>query len=192
MFFGERLKQERKKRDWSQIDLAEKMFVSRQSVSKWETGKSYPSIDVIIKLSELFDITIDELLRGDEVLKDKIYQNDKGSNYKFQMGLILGIASTVNLFISFLDKEFSLIWIFISILLLAISNIWLLKRKINLDSEKKELYFAKHGVWSTGLLVILFGFFKNGITVNYVLVSICVIILILIQFSLYNYKLKNK
>ena len=158
MFFGERLKQERKKYN-GPIKLD----------TKWGAVKG-----------------------GDEVLKDKIYQNDKGSNYKFQMGLILGIASTVNLFISFLDKEFSLIWIFISILLLAISNFWLLKRKINLDSEKKELFFAKHGVWSVGLLVILFGFFKNGITVNYVLVSIIVIILTLIQFSLYNYKLKNK
>lgn len=110
-------------------------------------------------------------------MKNKIYEDDTGSNYKFQMGLILGIASTVNLFISFIEKEFSLIWISISILFLALSNIWLLKRKINLDSDNKELYFAKHGVWRVGLLVILFGFFKNGITVNYVLVSVFIIIL---------------
>ncbi|WP_010290051.1 hypothetical protein [Kurthia massiliensis] len=134
---------------------------------------------------------IDLILRGDEVLKEKNYQDYKENTYKFQIGLILGIASTVNLFISFIDKEFSLIWISISILLLVLSNVWLLKRKINLDSEKKELYFAKHGVWSVGLLVILFGFFKNGITVNYVLVSIFIVVLVLIQFSLYDYKLKK-
>lgn len=41
MFFGDKLKKEREKRDWSQTDLAEKLHVSRQSVSKWETGKNF-------------------------------------------------------------------------------------------------------------------------------------------------------
>jgi len=69
MNFSERLKSEREKKGWSQTDLAEKIHVSRQSVSKWETGKNYPSIEVIIDLSDLFGITIDELLRSDEDLK---------------------------------------------------------------------------------------------------------------------------
>ncbi|GKV68638.1 hypothetical protein NCCP2716_11360 [Sporosarcina sp. NCCP-2716] len=77
MIFGERLKREREKRNWSQVDLAEKIYVSRQSVSKWETGKNYPSIEVIIELSNLFDITIDELLRSDEDLTEKIIQDSK-------------------------------------------------------------------------------------------------------------------
>ena len=50
----------REKRGWSQDYLAEKIYVSRQSVSKWETNKNYPSIEMIINLSDLFDITIDE------------------------------------------------------------------------------------------------------------------------------------
>lgn len=50
MIFSERLKEEREKRNWSQNDLAEKIHVSRQSVSKWETGKNYPSIEIIIHL----------------------------------------------------------------------------------------------------------------------------------------------
>ena len=77
MFFSERLKKEREQRGWSQIYLAEKIHVSRQSVSKWETGKNYPSIEVIIDLSDLFDITIDELLRSDEELKEKVIQDSK-------------------------------------------------------------------------------------------------------------------
>ncbi|PWU69977.1 helix-turn-helix domain-containing protein [Gracilibacillus dipsosauri] len=77
MFFGEKLKKEREKRGWSQVDLAEKIHVSRQSVSKWETGKNYPSIEVIIDLSDLFGITIDELLRSDEELKEKVIQDSK-------------------------------------------------------------------------------------------------------------------
>lgn len=77
MFFGEKLKREREKRGWSQVDLAEKIHVSRQSVSKWETGRNYPSIEVIIDLSDLFGITIDELLRSDEELKEKVIQDSK-------------------------------------------------------------------------------------------------------------------
>lgn len=77
MFFGNRLKKEREKRGWSQVYLAEKIHVSRQSVSKWETGKNFPSIEVIIDLSDLFGITIDELLRSDEELKEKVIQDSK-------------------------------------------------------------------------------------------------------------------
>lgn len=51
--------------------------MSRQSVSKWETGKNYPSIEIIINLSDLFLITIDELLRSDEELKEKIIRDSK-------------------------------------------------------------------------------------------------------------------
>ncbi|WHY98100.1 helix-turn-helix domain-containing protein [Peribacillus simplex] len=77
MIFSERLKKEREKRNWSQNDLAEKIHVSRQSVSKWETGKNYPSIEVLINLSDLFQITVDELLRSDEELKEKIIRESK-------------------------------------------------------------------------------------------------------------------
>lgn len=81
MIFSERLKREREKKGWSQTELAEKIHVSRQSVSKWETGKNYPSIEVIIDLSDLFDITIDELLRSDEELKAKVIQDSKQLAY---------------------------------------------------------------------------------------------------------------
>ncbi|MCG7335133.1 helix-turn-helix domain-containing protein [Sporosarcina sp. ACRSM] len=81
MIFSERLKREREKKGWSQAELAEKIHVSRQSVSKWETGKNYPNIEVIIDLSDLFGITIDELLRSDEVLKEKVIQDSKQLAY---------------------------------------------------------------------------------------------------------------
>lgn len=94
MNFGDKLKSERKKRNWSQDYLAEKIYVSRQSVSKWETNKNYPSIEVIINLSDLFEITIDELLRSDEGLKEKIIKDGKSTvtfSVKTQLLSILGI-----------------------------------------------------------------------------------------------------
>ncbi|WP_062050763.1 helix-turn-helix domain-containing protein [Bacillus sp. JCM 19034] len=98
MDFSNKLKIEREKRGWSQEELAQKLFVSRQSVSKWENGKNYPNIEVIIELSNLFDITIDALLKNDEDLKEKIIQDSKQSTYLswqskvlFILGMIMAI-----------------------------------------------------------------------------------------------------
>ncbi|WP_445291323.1 helix-turn-helix domain-containing protein [Bacillus cereus] len=104
MIFSERLKEEREKRNWSQNDLAEKLHVSRQSVSKWETGKNYPSIEIIIHLSDLFGSTIDELLRSDEELTQKVIEDSKQLAYPkwkvfldslFIIGVFLFIAKIV-------------------------------------------------------------------------------------------------
>ncbi|WP_203333396.1 helix-turn-helix domain-containing protein [Planococcus beigongshangi] len=81
MTFGERVKTERERKGWSQTELAEKIHVSRQSVSKWETGKSLPSIEVLIDLSDLFGITIDEMLRSDRELKEKVIQDSRQLAY---------------------------------------------------------------------------------------------------------------
>ncbi|MGG2057728.1 helix-turn-helix transcriptional regulator [Lysinibacillus pakistanensis] len=81
MIFSERLKKEREKKGWSQNELAEKIHVSRQSVSKWETGKNYPSIEIIINLSDLFGITIDELLRSDKKLEERVIKDSKQLAY---------------------------------------------------------------------------------------------------------------
>lgn len=101
MIFSERLKREREKRGWSQTELAEKIHVSRQSVSKWETGKNYPSIEVIIDLSDLFGVTIDELLRSDEELKEKVIQDSKQLAYPkwkvfFDSVFLLGVFLLVS------------------------------------------------------------------------------------------------
>ncbi|MCO8193890.1 MULTISPECIES: helix-turn-helix domain-containing protein [Anaerofustis] len=64
MNFGTNLQNLRKKHDLSQEQLAEKLEVSRQAVSKWENGSSYPEMDKLIMLSELFNIDIDMLIKG--------------------------------------------------------------------------------------------------------------------------------
>lgn len=63
MVFSERLQTLRKEKRLSQEQLAELLNVSRQAVSKWESGQTYPEIDKLIKLSDLFNITIDDLIK---------------------------------------------------------------------------------------------------------------------------------
>lgn len=96
MIFGEKLKKERAAQGWSQEELAEKLFVSRQSVSKWENGQNYPNIETIIKLSDLFGVTVDELLRSDEELKEKVINDSKQLahpklKYLFDVIFLLGV-----------------------------------------------------------------------------------------------------
>ena len=67
MTLGEKIYKLRTERNLSQGDLSEILEVSRQSVSKWENGAATPDLDKIIKLSEIFGITIDELVKNEEV-----------------------------------------------------------------------------------------------------------------------------
>jgi len=66
MKIGKKLHQARKANQMNQDEVAEKIFVSRQTISNWENEKSYPDIISIIKLSDLYNISLDDLLKGDE------------------------------------------------------------------------------------------------------------------------------
>ena len=68
MEFNEKLQNLRKQKGLTQEELAETLFVSRTAVSKWESGRGYPSIDSLKEIAKFFSVTIDELLSGDEVL----------------------------------------------------------------------------------------------------------------------------
>ena len=63
---GKKISKLRRSLDWSQEDLANKLYVTRQCVSKWELGNSVPSIEVLIDMSKMFFVSIDEILCLDE------------------------------------------------------------------------------------------------------------------------------
>lgn len=66
MILGEKIMELRKKNGWSQEELAGKLNVSRQSVSKWESSMSVPDLDKILQLSEIFEVSTDYLLKDDK------------------------------------------------------------------------------------------------------------------------------
>ena len=65
MILADKITEERKKNGWSQEDLAEKLGVSRQSVSKWESAGSVPDLQKIIQLADLFGVSTDYLLKDE-------------------------------------------------------------------------------------------------------------------------------
>ena len=82
MNFSDNLIKLRKGKGWSQEDLAEKLGISRQAVSKWEVGTSKPDIDNIIKISKLFEVSIDELVNNEIVRTEAISINVKRKSKK--------------------------------------------------------------------------------------------------------------
>ena len=82
MNFSDNLIKLRKGKSWSQEDLAEKLGISRQAVSKWEVGTSKPDIDNIIKISKLFEVSIDELVNNEIVRTEAISINVKRKSKK--------------------------------------------------------------------------------------------------------------
>lgn len=71
------IKKYRTEMNYSQEQLAEKVYVTRQTISNWENDKSYPDIHSLLLLSETFHITLDQLIKGDvEIMKDEISNND--------------------------------------------------------------------------------------------------------------------
>lgn len=73
MNLGSQIKRYRNELHLSQEELAEKIFVSRQSVSNWENDKTYPDIKSLLLLSELFSVSLDTLIKGDlEIMKKEI------------------------------------------------------------------------------------------------------------------------
>ena len=89
MEFNERLQSLRTSKKLTQEELAEKLFVSRTAISKWESGRGYPSIDSLKVISEFFGVTIDELIGGEEMVT--LAEQDIKESSKRYTTLICGI-----------------------------------------------------------------------------------------------------
>lgn len=97
--FSENLKFIRKQNRISQEDLAEKLNVSRQSISKWESDLSYPEMDKIIQISNMFGFTIDELLNSNVSEVDKEQKQVKSFNNYYE-DFMEFISNSTKLFVS--------------------------------------------------------------------------------------------
>ena len=106
MSLGERLYELRKKKGLSQEEVAEKLNVTRQSVSKWETDESKPDFDKIVPICELYEISTNELLNGTKEEKEEKEVEVINNDNKKKRAIIISIA----VFLYFA----ALIWIVVS------------------------------------------------------------------------------
>lgn len=103
MELGKQIKKHRQEVQLSQEELADRVYVSRQTISNWENDKSYPDVNSLVLLSEIFQISLDNLIKGDiEVMKDVIQKEEivKMNRYGkiYTIMLIVTAISAVPLF----------------------------------------------------------------------------------------------
>ena len=136
MEFNEKLQALRKQKGLTQEELAEKLYVSRTAVSKWESGRGYPNIDSLKAISKFFGITIDELMSGDELLN--IAEEDTKFKERALRDLIIGLLDcsiSLLLFLPFFGQKAD--GVIKAVSLLALSDI---------QSYLKTVYIAFVGV----------------------------------------------
>ena len=103
MEFANQLKKYRTEKNLSQEQLAEEIFVTRQTISNWETEKSYPDVHSLMLLSSLFQVSLDQLLKGDiEIMKNEIRKEDIAQFNKYSVAytilLFVTVVSAIPLF----------------------------------------------------------------------------------------------
>lgn len=104
--FNEKLQQLRKQKSWTQEELAELLFVSRTTVSKWESGRGYPSIESLKAISKLFSVSVDDLLSNEElVILAENEQNEKTNNMRNLMFGILDCMTALMFFLPLFGQQ---------------------------------------------------------------------------------------
>lgn len=111
MKFNEKLISIRKKRGLSQEELGMELQVSRQTISKWENGQSYPDFQRLVQLSDYFDMTLDELVKDLDVqeVRNKNLTDEKVAS------IYLDVENAKNNF-----KKFAKIFCYVGLILIAV------------------------------------------------------------------------
>ena len=99
MEISEKLKEARQESGMTQDQVAEKIMVSRVTVSHWENGKSLPDIVSLISLSDLYGISLDELVKGDSKMTEKVKKDAKDANNNKRLIGITAILVTAVLLV---------------------------------------------------------------------------------------------
>ncbi|NLM76012.1 MAG: helix-turn-helix transcriptional regulator [Clostridiaceae bacterium] len=134
MELGKQIKKYRNELSLSQDELAEKIFVSRQTISNWENNKTYPDIHSLVLLSEVFGTSIDNLIKGDvKIMKEQVKIEDRKKLEKLTLvygGLFLLVMILPIPLVHFLKYVGLGIWIALLVVAFYFANL--------VDRKKKQ------------------------------------------------------
>lgn len=148
MELGKSIKKFRDQLSMSQEQLAEKIYVSRQTISSWENDKTYPDVHSLILLAEIFQTTVDKLVKGDyEMMKAMISSEDRVKFRKWgvllTVLLIISIVSAVPL-VFLLDWLGIITWIVISLITMVVAfRVEKLKKDNDIRTYKELVSFME-------------------------------------------------
>ena len=148
MELGRQIKKYRNELSMSQDTLAERVFVSRQTISNWENDKSYPDVNSLVLLSEVFHTSIDNLIKGDiEIMKQEVRSEDKKQFEKvsqvFAVMLLTMMITPIPL-VHFLNYIGIAIWVVFAATTLYVALLVEKKKKqFNIQTYKEIVAFAE-------------------------------------------------
>ena len=148
MEFANQLKKYRTEKNLSQEQLAEEIFVTRQTISNWETEKSYPDVHSLMLLSSLFQVSLDQLLKGDiEIMKNEIRKEDIAQFNKYSVAytilLFVTVVSAIPLF-ELLKWLGVIIWVLIAAASFVVAfKVEALKKQHHIQTYKEIVAFTE-------------------------------------------------
>ena len=131
MEIGKKLKAARLEAKLTQEQVAEYLFVSRQTISNWENEKSFPDIVSVVRLSDLYSISLDELLKGDTKMLEHLEEST--DIVKSNKKLILAVGVNIAVFLSCLIASFFLpdsVFFIVCVFCLAVMSVTYLMYQI--------------------------------------------------------------
>ena len=148
MEVGNQIKKYRQSIKLTQEELAEKIYVTRQTVSNWENGKNYPDLNSLIMLCDLFNISLDILVKGDVIeMKKQVVQDDvrkfKRDTVIFTVLLIVTLLSAIPLFL-YLELVGIALWLVIAGIMIFYSiRLNKQKRNNNIQTYREILAYME-------------------------------------------------
>ena len=181
MEFGEKLQELRKMKGMTQEELAEALYVSRTAISKWESGRGYPSIDSLKEISSYFSISIDDLLSGDKLIL--LAEKETKSNIRTICDLFFGIVDLTGVMLIILPLYPRVVDGYIY--------------SVNLWSYTDTAFYNRIVYWILFLILILCGIIKivlnkmkinkglGAITIFSIIIGIIVVLYLLLAREAY-------
>ncbi len=148
MELGKQIKKYRNERTLSQETLADRVYVSRQTVSNWENDKSYPDVKSLVLLSEVFEVSLDQLIKGDvEEMKEQISKNDQEQFGRLSIIFTVLFVATI---ITMVPLVHFLSWVGVGIWVALFGITWYAailverkKKKLNIQTYKEIVAFTE-------------------------------------------------
>lgn len=157
------LKDERKEYGFNQEELAEKILVSKKTISNWETGKTTPDLESLLRLSDLFNLSLDELIKGDKEIMVKIKKDTDTvtSNKKIALiimswTIIYGLILLAELFLDFPKVTDPFVNGLFILLGLAVGLYFFIKTKFEYMLEKIDINLILKGIFLLLIAIVVF------------------------------------
>lgn len=156
MKFGEKIKKIRTDNNLSQKEFADKIFISRTAVSKWETDNGYPSIETLKVIANTFNISISQLMNNDDIENKKILEDKQAKTFYIFAILAFLLVAIFALMTKLLSNKLFTIGSVVGIVLYMVCAYFAKPKYKRIEQHKNKLGFLLKNIFITLFLIAIF------------------------------------